>query len=123
MSKEWVVHGASCEADGHPGECQATVSGSTQDNDGDTSVTINGVPVTDHGDSMRFDFHAHNYVETDDGGYCDDYYGHDLVPDQNPDVTINGRPIVRVGDSTSDPGAGTAVVLDSGGNGTVTHTE
>jgi uncharacterized Zn-binding protein involved in type VI secretion len=123
MSKEWVVHGASCEADGHPGECQATVSGSTQDNDGDTSVTINGVPVTDHGDSMRFDSHAHNYVETDDGGYCDDYYGHDLVPDQNPDVTINGRPIVRVGDSTSDPGAGTAVVLDSGGNGAVTHTE
>ena len=123
MSKLWVVHGASCEADGHPGECQATVSGETKDGDGDTSVTINGVPVTDHNDSMYFDPHAHNYVETDDGGYCDDYYSHELTPDQNPDITINGQPIIRVGDSTSDPGAGTATVLNSGGNGAVTHTE
>jgi uncharacterized Zn-binding protein involved in type VI secretion len=91
--------------------------------DGDTSVTINGVPVTDHDDSIHFPSHAHAFVETDDGGYCDDFYSHDLTPDQNPDITINGQPIVRVGDSTSDPGAGTATVMDSGGNGAVTHTE
>ncbi|AGM10775.1 hypothetical protein M192_gp104 [Halorubrum tailed phage 8] len=120
MSKKLAVHGATCEADGHPSECQAVVSGSTQDADGDTSVTINGVPITDHGDSMHFDSHAHAYSEEDG---CISLSSHDLVPDESPSFTVNGRPVVRVGDSTSDPGAGTATVVDSGGNGAVTHTE
>lgn len=120
MSKEIAVHGATCEADGHPSECQPTVTGQTQDADGDTSVTINGVPVTDHGDSMHFDSHAHAYNEEEG---CISLSSHDLVPDQSHSFTVNGRPVVRVGDSTSDPGAGTAKVVDSGGNGAVTHTE
>ncbi|QIR31194.1 hypothetical protein M1M18_gp106 [Halorubrum virus Serpecor1] len=123
MTIEIALHGSACEADGHPSKCQSTVSGETKDGDGDTSVTINGVPVTDHNDSMHFPSHAHAYVETDDGGYCDDFYSHDLVPDQSHSLTVNGQPVVREGDSTSDPGAGTATVLDSGGNSAVTHTE
>ncbi|UBF19611.1 PAAR repeat protein [Halorubrum tailed virus 10] len=121
MSKNLAVHGATCEADGHPSECQATVTGQTKDADGDTSVTINGVPLTDHGDSMHFPSHAHAY--SGDPPACTSYSSHDLVPDESPSFTVNGRPVVRVGDSTSDPGAGTAQVVDSGGNGAVTHTE
>ena len=120
MSIKWVTHGSACEADGHPGECQAVVSGSTQDADGDTSVTINGVPVTDHADSMHFPSHAHSF--SGEPPTCGGYYSHDLTPDQNPDITINGEPIVRVGDSTSDPGGGTAEVKGSGANDAVTHT-
>ncbi|QIR31069.1 hypothetical protein HrrHc2_145 [Halorubrum virus Hardycor2] len=119
--KKIATHGSACEADGHPSECQSTVTGQTKDADGDTSVTINGVPVTDHNDSMSFPSHAHSYGG--DPPACKSYSSHDLVPDENPAITVNGRPVVRVGDSTSDPGAGTASVVNSGENESVTHTE
>lgn len=119
---ELVLLGANCEATGHPGECGAVASGTTQDADGDTSVTINGVPVMTHGDVMHFGSHAHAYEG--DPPACTSYSSHDLTPDQTHAVTVNGQSIVHVGDSTTDPGSGgTASVVDSGGNSAVTHTE
>ncbi|UBF22176.1 PAAR repeat protein [Halorubrum virus HRTV-2] len=114
--------GASCEATGHPGECGSVASGTTQDSDGDKSVTINGTPVATHGDVMNFPSHAHAY--TGDPPACTSYSSHDLTPDEAPAITVNGQPVMRAGDSTTDPGSGgTASIINSGGNGAVTHTE
>lgn len=119
--------GAPCEAGGHPSECGAVASGSLEDADGDTSVTLNGTPVATHGDSMHFGSHAHTYEDTDGDGTpdtCTDLSSHDLTPDQTHDLTVNGQPVMRDGDSTTDPDSGgTASITGSGGQSAVTHTE
>jgi len=119
MSKLIALIGASCEATGHPSECQEPALGDT-DEGGDESVTINGTPIATHEDSMHFPDHAHAY-SSDKG--CYDVQSHDLVPDETPQITVNGQPVMRVGDSTTDPGSGgTAEIVDSGGNSAVSHT-
>jgi uncharacterized Zn-binding protein involved in type VI secretion len=120
------VDGSSCESDGHPADCQETVAGTTEDSDGDTSVTIDGSPITTQADSMAFPSHAHEYVVPDDpelDPYCSSFSSHNLSPDDDHSLTINGTPVVRKGDTADDPGGGTATVTGSGGNGSVTHTE
>jgi uncharacterized Zn-binding protein involved in type VI secretion len=114
--------GAPCEAGGHPGECGTVASGALQDSDGDTSVTINGTPVATHGDSMSFGSHAHSYGG--DPPVCKSFSSHELTPDQSHDLTVNGQPVMRAGDSTTDPrSGGTASITGSGGQSAVTHTE
>jgi uncharacterized Zn-binding protein involved in type VI secretion len=117
-----AVDGANCEADGHPTSCEEPADGSV--NAPTTGVTINGTPVGTHGGSMYFPSHAHEYKDTDDDGSkeCTTYSSHSLDPDQTHSVTVNGEPIYRVGDSTTDPGSGgTAYIIDSGGSHQVTH--
>jgi len=126
-SKKIATIGASCEASGHPSECEATVSGSVEDADGETGVTINGTPVATHGDSMEFGSHAHDYVDTDGDGKadsCADFVSHSLTPDSSSSFTVNGEPVMHKGDSTTDPGSGgTAEITGSGDNDGVTHTQ
>ena len=115
-----TLNGADCEAEGHPSSCQEPAPGSTVDNE-NQSVTINGTLVTTHGDFLHFPSHAHSY-NSELG--CYNYSSHDLVPDENVAITVNGDSVVRVGDGTDDPGSGSrADVIDSGGNGSITHTE
>lgn len=121
-----VLLGAPCETTGHPPQCQEPVSGSTEDGDDETSVTINGTPVMTRGDLMKFGSHAHTYVEPteEEPGGCEGFSSHNITPTETHSLTINGKSIVHVGDSGSDPGSGgTASILDSGGNTAVTHTE
>jgi uncharacterized Zn-binding protein involved in type VI secretion len=114
-TKKVAVVSANCEATGHPGECQEPVPGEVQDADGDTDFTVNGVPVADHSDVMHFDSHAHSY--SGDPPKCGGYTDHDLTPDQDHGFTVNGEPVMREGDSTTDPSSGgTAEILDSGGS-------
>ena len=123
MSK-LVLLGADCESGGHPSICGSTVQGTVQDDDGDKSVTVNGQPLMTHGDVMDFGSHGHDVVETESGPVCVSFSSHRITPDQNHAVTVNGKSLVHVGDSTTDPGSGgTASITNSGGNSAVTHTE
>lgn len=110
-----AINGTECEADSHPSNCGAVVQGSCQDSN---SFTINGTPVATHGGSMHFDSHAHAYNETDG---CHDYQSHDLVPDESPSFTHNGNPVMRVGDSTTDPGSGGTADISGSPSHEVTH--
>lgn len=102
---------SSCEAEGHPTECTAVVSGQIQQD------STHGVTVTDGaGDTrqvatkassaLHFDSHAHTY----DGTSCVDEQSHDLDPDAaelHSSVTINGSPLYISGTGvTTDPGSG-----------------
>lgn len=122
-----AVHGAACEADGHPTECSEPATGSVEDADDATNVTVNGVPLADHGDVMNFPSHAHAYEDTDGDGVkdsCTQLSSHDLTPDNTPALTVDGQPVMRVGDATTDPGSGgVAQIVDSGGSSAITHTE
>lgn len=118
-SKQIAVIGADCEAQGHPSSCQEPAPGNLEEVGGEKGVSINGVAVATHGDSMHYPTHAHDY-SSEEG--CHAISSHDLTPDQEPGVTVNGEPIVRNGDTTTDPGSGgTAEVINSGGNTGVTH--
>jgi uncharacterized Zn-binding protein involved in type VI secretion len=73
---------------------------------------------------MEFPSHAHEYKDIDDdqAKECTTYSSHSLDPDETPAVTVNGEPIYRVGDSTTDPGSGgVADIIDSGVTHEVTH--
>lgn len=110
----------SCDATGHPTQCQEPAPGSIQDADAKTPITVDGTPLADHGDRLHFDSHAHAYSSMKG---CYDMQSHDLVPDQTPPITVDGRPVMRVGDHTTDPGSGgTAEIVGSGGNSALTHT-
>ncbi|MFC7323254.1 hypothetical protein ACFQMF_01540 [Halorubrum rutilum] len=112
--------GASCEATGHPSVCGETASGTVQDADNAAAVTLDGDGLATHGDRMHFPSHGHAVSPT---GGCTDYQTHDLVPDQSPPITVDGNPVMRVGDSTTDPrSGGTASIVDAGGTNALTHT-
>ena len=112
--------GASCEASGHPSVCGETASGAVQDADNAAPVTVDGTGIATHGDRMHFQSHGHAVAPL---GGCIDYQTHDLIPDQSPPITVDGNPVMRVGDSTTDPGSGgTASIVDAGGANVLTHT-
>lgn len=115
---ELALVGAACLADGHPTECTEPAPGSIQ---GSTPVTIDGTSIADQGaDRMHYDPHAHDYAPEPG---CHDVFGHDLTPDQSPPITVDGQPVMRETDDTTDPGSGgRAWIDDSGGNTAVTHT-
>lgn len=119
-----VLIGASCEATGHPSSCTEPAPGTVENTDGNDTITLNGKPLADHGDKMHFPSHAHKYsdINSDGAKECHDNQSHDLVPDQNPVISIDGNPVMRVADSTTDPGSGgTAEIKDSGGNSVISH--
>lgn len=112
MATKFATFGAAAEAEGHPSECTAVVSGSVQ-SDSPSSVTVTtsgGVTkgiATKSNASIHFDSHSHDYTDTEG---CHEDSSHDLDPDSSKDsssVTINGSPVYIVGDGvTTDPGSG-----------------
>lgn len=119
-----VLVGANCEATGHPTECTEPAPGAVTSTSS-SSLSINGTDIySEDTADMHFDSHAHSYIDTNADGIpdtCSDMQSHDLDPDQSHSITLNSTPIYLVGDSTTDPGSGgTATILDSGGNSTVT---
>lgn len=110
---EIALIGGSCEADGHPSECGAVVSGTLT---GSTDVSLNGTDIATHADSMDFSSHPHSY--SPEPG-CGSFNSHFLTPDQTHDVEVNGKSVILKGDSTSDPGAGTASVTSGDSSVTI----
>lgn len=107
----YALVGDSCEADGHPTECTEPAPGTIEDTDNSQPLTLDGTAVADHGDRMHFDSHSHDY-STDLG--CHDVQSHDLVPDQMNPWTVDGRSLMAVGDSTTDPeSGGTAEIVST----------
>jgi hypothetical protein len=113
--------GAPCEADGHPAACSEPASGSVEATD-DALLSVEDADVATNATAvMHFPSHGHS---TDPMGNCVDYQTHDLTPDQEHLLTVNGAPVMCVDDSTDDPGSGgTATLVDDGGNDLLTVTE
>jgi uncharacterized Zn-binding protein involved in type VI secretion len=112
-----ALDGAPCEASGHPSSCQEPAPGSVDAPD--TTFTVNDVQVGSHGGSMFFPSHAHTY--TSESG-CTDHQSHSLDPDETPSFTLNGEPVYRVADSTTDPvSGGVAEIVGPGTGHEVTH--
>jgi len=119
-----AVVGAGCLADSHPSSCTEPAPGAVQEG-GSDAITIDGVAVADHGDTMHYPTHAHAYYDINGDGSpeCTEMASHDIIPDQTPPITIDGQPVMRVGDDTTDPGSGgRAWIDDAGGNTAITHT-
>ncbi|RKS83328.1 hypothetical protein BDK61_2671 [Haloarcula quadrata] len=116
-----AVIGAPTEANGHPSACSEPATGSVESTD-DAPLSIEGADVATHAAAvMHFPSHGH---ATDPMGNCIDYQTHDLTPDQDHLLTVNGEPVMCVDDSTTDPGSGgTATITDHGGNEILTVTE
>ena len=108
----YALVGATCLADGHPSVCTETASGSIENADGESPVTVDGVAVADHGDAMHYPSHGHAVSLT---GSCTDYQTHDLTPDQSAPWTVDGRPLMLEGDDTTDPGSGGRAWIDDAG--------
>jgi uncharacterized Zn-binding protein involved in type VI secretion len=115
LPTSYALVGSDCEADGHPSECQEPAPGTIQNTDSNAPLTVDGTVVADHGDDMHFDSHAHDTGTDSDGNTtCTDTQSHDLTPDQINPWTIDGRSLILVGDSTTDPGSGgTAEVVST----------
>ncbi|SEH61091.1 hypothetical protein SAMN05192561_11269 [Halopenitus malekzadehii] len=112
---------APCEADGHPSACSEPAAGAVESTD-DALLSVEGADVADHATAvMHFADHGHS---TDPMGNCVDYQTHDLTPDQEHILMVNGAPVMCVDDSTTDPGSGgTAMLTDHGGNQLLSVTE
>lgn len=111
-----AVDGDSCEAEGHPTVCSEPAQGFV---DADGSFTLNGKPIAAHDDAMHFDSHGHD-VDPQTGA-CTDYQSHDVTPEQTHDFTHNGQPVMRVGDTTTDPGSGGTAEIVSSQESEFTH--
>jgi len=122
MGVQWmsevVLLGAPCESTGHPSLCTEPATGTVTENNISTAVRINGTVVANHNDSMHFPSHGHG---TNDEPVCVNYQTHNLTPTQTSDVKINGKRVMQNGDTQTDPGSGgTATIIESGGNSSVT---
>lgn len=94
--------GASCEAIGHPTECEEPVTGSIV-SDSSTSLTINGTSVaTTTTSTISFSSHSHDYSSQDG---CHQNSSHSLDADTTASsVTLNGDGLYLVKDGvTTDP--------------------
>lgn len=126
MAAQYALIGSSCEAYGHPSECQEPAPGTVTETSA-SSVSIDGVSIgTVSTADMHFNSHAHAY-EPDPG--CTSFGSHDIDPDDpgpgtDSSVMINGSPVYVVNTSvTTDPSSGGSVdIIDSGGNSSVSHT-
>jgi len=114
MSENVALVGAPCEADGHPSSCSEPAPGTVEETAA-SPLSIKGVDVASHGTAvLHFPSHAHDYSEEDG---CIAMQSHDLTPDQEHLLTVNGTSVMHVGDSTTDPGSGgTAEITGHGGN-------
>lgn len=114
MPENVALLGAPCEADGHPPECTEPATGTVESTD-EALLSVEGTDVASHDTAVQqFPSHAHDH-DPDDG--CIALQSHDLTPDQEHLLTINGASVMLVKDSTTDPGSGgTAEITDDGGN-------
>jgi uncharacterized Zn-binding protein involved in type VI secretion len=115
MSKV-AVDDDECLAEGHPSVCTEPAPGDVESS---ADFTLNGKPIGTHSGSMHFDSHGHS-VDPDTGA-CAGFQTHDVVPDETPDFTHNGEPIMRVGDETDDPGTGQPAYINSSTESGFTH--
>lgn len=120
MASDFALIDSVCEATGHPSKCTEPATGSV--NGSSSSVSVDGVSIgVATSNKLHFDSHAHDH-STIEG--CHSMQSHDLDPEDDHSVTLDGDPLLLVGDSTTDPGSGgTAEVVDSGGNSSVSLTE
>jgi uncharacterized Zn-binding protein involved in type VI secretion len=109
----YALIGDPCKAEGHPTACTEPANGTIENTNSDAPLTVDGVVVADHGDGMVFPSHGH---AVDADGNCINYQSHTLVPDQTPPWTIDGRPLMRVGDDTTDPTSGGRAYISSTAN-------
>lgn len=112
---KYALIDASCDAFGHPTECQEPAPGTVQkDSSHDITVTVDGQTKeigTIATATMHFNSHAHDY---DPENGCHDYHSHDIDPDGDPSITINGSPVYEVADDvTTDPVSGGSVDIVS----------
>jgi len=110
LPTNYALISSSCLANGHPTDCTEPAPGTLQNSDGNDPITVDGTVVADHGDDMHYPSHGH---DTDDEGNCTDYQVHQLTPDQSPPWTVDGRPLILVGNDTTDPGSGGRAWVDS----------
>lgn len=110
MATKYALVGDPCLADGHPTQCEEPADGTIEDADSKQPLTLDGTPVADHGDDMAYPTHAHAYSSSKG---CYDDQSHALTPDQTPPWEVDGRPLIQVGDSTTDPGSGGTAWVDS----------
>lgn len=110
---ELAIIDASCEAHGHPTSCTEPAPGTVQSTSShNITVTAGGSTkeiATIQSADMHFDTHAHQYSDIDDDGNseCHDMQSHDIDPDGEPSITINGSNVYMVRDTvTTDPGSG-----------------
>lgn len=119
---ELALIGATCEAYGHPTECQEPAPGSVVSTTSH-NVTVNGVQVaTDASADMNFPTHSHDYTVLDG---CHQNSSHTLDPAvESSSITINGSPVYITADAVAtDPVTGGDInIADSGGNSSVTET-
>lgn len=123
---EFVLIGASCEAEGHPTSCEEPASGSVSSSS-NQSVSINGTEVAtvDTAD-LSFGSHAHAYESPgpEQPPECTDFFSHTLDPyTASSSVTINGSPLYLKGDNVAtDPGTGGSInITTTGSNSSVTE--
>jgi len=109
-STAYALIGSPCKANGHPSACTEPATGTIQNSDSNSPLTVDGTVVADHGDDMHYPSHGH---DTDDEDNCIDFQTHDLTPDQSPPWTIDGRPLILVGNDTTDPGSGGRAYVES----------
>lgn len=119
-----VTIDASCEAKGHPTECEEPVDGTVEATSShnitntDASGNTREIATVDSA-NIHFDSHAHTY----DGDSCVDNESHDLDPDASamPNITINGAQVYVVDDAvTTDPTSGGDVdIVDAGFNNSI----
>lgn len=115
----------SCEAEGHPTECQEPVSGQVVQ-DSTHNVTITNASgetkqiASVNSATMQFDSHAHDY-DAEFG--CQENASHSIDPSNGvATITINGSPVYAFGtDVATDPKSGDAInFTDTGVNNSIT---
>lgn len=110
----------SCEATGHPTECQEPAPGTVQNSD--NGITVNAADGSEsslatRASTLHFDSHSHAYT-TDLG--CHSNSAHDLTGSDFNDanlsqgITVNNEPVLLVAsDVATDPGTGSPVNIVS----------
>jgi hypothetical protein len=110
MSKIALI-GASCNAFGHPTECEEPATGIIV-SDSSSSVTINGTAVaTIATASISFSSHSHDYSSQDG---CYNKSSHSIDPDTTTSsITLNQSPLYLAGVGVAtDPISGGNVSID-----------
>lgn len=115
-----VTIGATCEADGHPTQCEESVVGNvvqtSSHNISNTTASNETAEIAtvDTADII-FDSHSHNYSVLLG---CHDNQSHTLDPESEklPNITINGSQVYVVDNPvTTDPGSGGDVSITDAG--------
>lgn len=113
---------ASCEASGHPTECEEPATGQiSQTNSHNVTVTVGGTSkeiATVSDSSLSFSSHAHTY----DDESCIDNESHEITGTSSSNITINGSPVylVESGVATDPTSGGDVDIVSNPISSTVT---